>query len=122
MNNVNHRDLDLSFIQNLTLCKIKYCGIDRYAVQITEKYSYLIEYNLVVVSRKNPNRFKLSNTGKMYLRYKFRSFFVFWIPVFISIIALFGGYDVYTNPLLKKLLEATALFLKTIMGNLDIVL
>ena len=56
-------------------------------------------------------------TGNMYLRYKRRSSFRFWIPVIISILALLSSYDVYTNPFIQKVLQSLAQLLKNIMEN-----
>lgn len=66
-------------------------------------------------------RLILNGKGQMYIRYKRRSKIRFWIPVIISIVALFGGYDVYTNPLLEQILQVIAKLVKTITESLGAV-
>lgn len=114
----SHKDLDFSILQNLMLLKIKYFGISKNTVYSNPDYNFLRSYSLLDYSREDPSRFKLSEKGKMYLRHKRKDRFRFWIPVAISIIALFGGYDVYTNPLLEQLLQAIVKLLKTISESL----
>lgn len=118
----SHKDLDFSFVQNILLLKIKFFGISKETVYHQEKYTFLIRYSLLKHLSKDNQRFRLNDKGHMYLRYKFRKFFSFWIPTTIAIIALFGGYDVYTNPVLKALLEAIKSLFETIAENLGVVL
>lgn len=113
-----YKDLEFSLLQNLLILKIRYLGISKSAVQNNPKYKFLRCYSLVDYHSKNNSRLVLNEKGRMYLRHKRRSKFRFWIPVLISIIALFGGYDVYTNPLLEKVLQAIAKLLKTISESL----
>lgn len=115
---VSHKDLELSFFQNLTLMRIRFFGISENSIWFTPKYNFLKEYKLVERSSQNTSRFFLNEKAKMYLRYKHRSRMRFWIPVVISIIALFGGYDVYTNPLLEQLLQVIMKLWKTIWESL----
>lgn len=116
----SHRELDFSLFQNLLILKVKYFGISLSAYH-KPCYKIFIQYSLLERSRHNPQHFVLNEKGKMYLRYKFRKFFSFWIPTTIAIIALFGGYDVYTNPVLKAILESIASLFETIMENLGVV-
>lgn len=90
----SHKDLDFSILQNLLLLKIKYFGVSKVRVKHSSWYTSFIYYSLLESSHRNTNRYILSEKGKMYLRYKLRKFFAFWIPTVIAIIALFGGYDV----------------------------
>lgn len=115
---ISHRDLDLSLFQHLLLLKVKYLGISKDKVYSNSNYHFLRDQFLVNYSPKNRNRLILTEKAKMYLRYKRRDRFRFWIPVIISIIALFGGYDVYTNPLLEQFLQAIAKLWKTIWESL----
>lgn len=114
----SHKDLEFSVFQNLLLLKIRYFGISRNSIQSKPKYKFLRYYSLLDYSPRFYSRYTLNEKGKMYLRYKRRSKFKFWIPVIISIIALFGGYDVYTNPILEQLLKEISKLLKNIMENL----
>ncbi len=114
----SHKDLDFSMLQDLLLLKIKYFGISSNKVFSKQTYKFLRHYSLVDYSPKNSDRLVLSEKGKMYLRHKRKDHLRFWIPVAISIVALFGGYDVYTNPLLEQLLQAIAKLLKTISESL----
>lgn len=115
----SHKDLAFSFSQNMLLLRIKLFGLSAKFARTNRRYRFLFTYALIENSPKNPNRFVLSEKARMYIRYKHRSNLRFLIPVVISIIALFGGYDVYTNPLLERILQEIALLLKTIMENLD---
>lgn len=115
----SHKDLEFSFLQNMLLLRIKFVGISKRAVQANQNYQFLLRYSLIENSGKHPERFILTEKAHMYIRYQRRSKFRFWIPVIISIIALFGGYDVYTNPLLEQLLQAIAKSVKTILESLD---
>lgn len=119
MNNLSYKDLLLSFPQYLILIKIRFVGISaKHALSDNRKF--LKTYRLIQWSLKRKDWYCISDNGKMYLRYRFRSFWKFAIPTIISIIALFGGYDVYTNPVLKELLESIASLFAHIMGSLGI--
>lgn len=107
MNNLTYKEILLSFPQYILLVKVKFCGIG-YDACNKERRRFLRQYRLVELDPHSGSRFRISDNGKMYLRYRSRSFWKFMIPTVISIIALFGGYDVYTNPLLKEILEAIA--------------
>lgn len=119
MSNLTYKDLLLSFPQLLVLIKIRFFGIS-YNPTLRDNRKFLRRYGLIEISPHFKNRFRISDNGKMYLRYRFRSFWKFAIPTIISVIALFGGYDVYTNPVLKELLEAIASLFEHIMGILGI--
>lgn len=119
MSNLTYKDLLLSFPQYLILLKIRFFGIG-YNSTLKDNRKFLRIYGLVEISPHFKDRFRISDNGKMYLRYRFRSFWKFAIPTVISVIALFGGYDVYTNPILKELLEAIASLFARIMGSLGI--
>lgn len=114
----SHKDLEFSFLQNMLLLRIKFFEISQKTAKTNQNYQFLFTYSLIEKSRKHPERFALSEKARMYIRYQRRNKFRFWIPVIISIIALFGGYDVYTNPLLEQFLQAIAKLLKTISENL----
>lgn len=119
MSNLSYKDLLLSFPQYLILIKIRFFGISaKHALSDNRKF--LKTYGLIRWSLKHKDWYCLSDNGKMYLRYRFCSFWKFAIPTIISIIALFGGYDVYTNPVLKELLEAIASLFAHIMESLGI--
>lgn len=107
MINLTYKDLLLSIPEYLVLVKVCLIGIG-YNATLKDRRRFLRRYNLIEISPYFKNRYRISDNGKMYLRYRFRSFWKFAIPTIISIIALFGGYDVYTNPLLKELLESIA--------------
>ena len=115
----SHKDLAFSFSQNMLLLRIKLFGLSAKFARTNRHYRFLFTYALIENSPKNPKRFVLSEKARMYIRYKRRSNLRFLIPVVISIIALFGGYDVYTNPLLERILQEIALLAKTITKNLD---
>ncbi|MCI8372450.1 MAG: hypothetical protein HFI75_08645 [Lachnospiraceae bacterium] len=119
MNNLSYKDLLLSFPEYLILIKIRLFGISAKHA-LSAKRKFLRKYNLIELSLKFKNRYRISDNGKMYLRYRSRSFWKFAIPTIISIIALFGGYDVYTNPVLKELLESIASLFARIMEILGI--
>ena len=119
MSNLTYKDLLLSFHEHLILIKVRFFGIsDKYIFDY--KYKFLKKYSLIKPSLKKSHKYCITDNGKMYIRYRRHSFWKFAIPVIISIIALFGGYDVYTNPLLKELLEAIALIVKNVMETLGI--
>lgn len=119
MPNLTYKDLLLSFPEYIILMRIRFFGASsKYAINDNQKF--LRRYGLIELSPHFKNRYRLSDNGKMYLRYRFRSFWKFAIPTIISVIALFGGYDVYTNPVLKELLEAIASLFAYIMGILGI--
>lgn len=113
------KDLEFSIFQHFIVIRVKYFGISRDSVRTNNNYHFLVQHNLVDYSPKDHTRYSLSDKGKMYLRYKRRNRLRFWIPVIISIIALFGGYGVYTNPLIEKLLQETVKLVKTITESLD---
>ena len=95
MANLTYKDLLLSFPEYIILVRIRFFSASaKYALSDNRKF--LRKYGLVELSPHFKNRYRLSDNGKMYLRYRFRSFWKFAIPTIISIIALFGGYDVYT--------------------------
>lgn len=119
MSNLTYKDLLLSFPQFLILIKIRFFGIS-YNPTLKDNRKFLRKYGLIEISPHFKNRFRISDNGKMYLRYRFRSFWKFAIPTIISVIALFGGYDVYTNPILKELLESIASLFAHIMEILGI--
>lgn len=114
----SHKDLEFSVLQNLLLLRIRYIGISKAAVSSKRKYAFLRYYSLLAQSNRFSSRLTLSEKGKMYLRYQRRSRIRYWIPVIISILALLGGYDVYTNPLLEQCLQAIAKLWKTIWESL----
>ena len=119
MSNLSYKDFLLSFREHISLLRIKFFGIsDKKAFSDSRKY--LRRYSLIQPSLKRKGYQQISDNGKMYLRYHSRSFWKFAIPTIISVIALFGGYDVYTNPVLKELLEAVASLFGRIMGSLGI--
>lgn len=119
MGNLTYKDLLLSFPEYITLIRIRFFGASaKYALSDNRKF--LRRYGLIELSPYFKNRYRLSDNGKMYLRYRFHSFWKFAIPTIISIIALFGGYDVYTNPALKELLEVIASLFAHIMEILGI--
>ena len=115
----SHKDLDFSLFQDLIILHLKHFKMNKETIQ--EKYSFLIKYSLVDYYPKDHHYFVLNEKGKMYLRHKSRDRIRFWLPVFISILALLGGYDVYTNSVLEQFLQAAAKLLKTISGNLGAV-
>lgn len=119
MSNLTYKDLLLSVPEYLILIRVHLIGIG-YNATFKDRRKFLRRYNLIEISPYFKNRYRISDNGKMYLRYRFRSFWIFAIPTTISIIALFGGYDVYTNPLLKKLLESIASLFGQIMEILGI--
>lgn len=119
MPNLTYKDLLLSFHQYLILLKIRFFGASaKYA--LSDSRRFLKRYSLIELSSHFKNRYRLSDNGKMYVRYRSHSFWKFAIPTTISIIALFGGYDVYTNPVLKELLESIASLFACIMESLGI--
>lgn len=118
----SHTELQFSIKQNFMLRKIQLLGISKSSVRSHRKYHVLLYYSLLEHDPRNKDRYVLSEKAKMYLRYKRRSNFRFWIPVIISILALLNGYDVYTNPMFEKVLQVSAKLLKTISENLDIFL
>ncbi len=117
----SHRDLDFSFMQNLIMTRVKYLKIPKNLVYQKRQYRFLVSNSLVDYHPNNHEYFVLNEKGRMYLRYKTKDRIRFWIPVIISIIALFGGYDVYTNPVLERFLQAVATIAKTIWESLGAV-
>lgn len=114
----SHKDLDLSFSQNLILLRIKYFKIPKAVVYANPKYKFLRKYYLVDYHPTDHTCLTLSDKGKMYLRFKRKDRFRFWIPVAISIVALLGGYNIYINPSLEKLLQSAVSQLKAIVESL----
>ena len=119
---VNHRDLDLGFFQRIIMRKVRLFGLKKHLVKMPNRYKFLYYYSLVEENPKNRTRMKLSEKGKMYLRFHFKSFFAFWIPTGISFLALLAGYGVYVNPFIQKVLVSGSLLLKTILEGLGSVL
>ena len=113
-----YKDLEFSLGQNLILLRLKYFKMRRSKVYLNSRYTFLRKYSLVVSCAPYGEYVTLSDKGRMYLRYRRKDKFRYWIPVVISIVALFAGYDVYTIPLLEKILQAVASLLKTITESL----
>lgn len=113
-----YKDLELSFLQRLTLLRLKYRKINKNKVYANHKYDFLRKYNLTDYHPKNNNYLILSEKGKMYLRFRRKDNFRFWIPIIISMIALLGGYNIYTNSVIKEILQLIASAMKTIAENL----
>ena len=116
MSQVSHRELDLSFSENMCLRKIQFFGLSQKKF-FEDKYHFLREQNLICRSSKSTN-YVLNNRAKMYLRYKRKDKIRFIIPTLISMLALFGGYDVYKSPILYSLLRLLKQILKAIVENL----
>lgn len=116
MSQVSHRELDLSFSENMCLRKIQFFGLSQKKF-FEDKYHFLREQNLICRSSKSTN-YVLNNRAKMYLRYKRKDKIRFIVPTLISILALFGGYDVYKNPILYSLLRLLKQILKAIVENM----
>lgn len=110
-------ELELSTYEHLLLIRIRLTGISKESVRIKPRCKYLYKFGLIDNSTKSINKYVISDKGKMYLRYKRRSLFRFWIPVIISILALLSSYDIYTNPLIQKALQSLAQLLKNILGS-----
>ena len=119
MSNLTYKDLLLSFPEYIILMRIRFFGASSEYV-LRDNRKFLRRYGLIELSPHFKNRYRLNDNGKMYLRYRFRSFWKFAIPTTISIIALLGGYGVYQNPILKELLEAIASLFARIMEILGI--
>ena len=117
---ISHKDLEFSFRQTIILRRISLFGIPKFKIYSDYNYFFLRRYSLLDISPKYPDRLILSEKARMYLRHKRRDRIRFLIPVSISILALFGGYDVYTIPLLKQILQEIVLLVKTISENLDV--
>ena len=86
-------------------------------VKQNSRLNFLTYYGLVEYSDKQHQKFKLNREARMYLVYRRKSYFKFWLPTAISIIALLEGYDVYTIPHLKSFLQGTKILAKTILEN-----
>lgn len=112
-----YKDLEFSLKENLTLIRIKYFKMKKATVFAHSKYDFLRRYSLIEYSG---NYVILSDKALMYLRFKRKDRFRFWLPVIISIIALLAGYDIYTIPLLEKALQEATLILKTITESLGV--
>lgn len=112
-------ELELSIYEHLLLIRIKFTGVYKETVRQKPRYQFLCKFSLVDSSPKNFKKYVISDKGNMYLRYKRRSSFRFWIPVIISILALLSSYDVYTNPFIQKVLQSLAQLLKNILGSYD---
>ena len=113
-----YKDLEFSFIQHLTLLRVKYFKISYDTVRSKQRYSFLRYYSLVEHHPTKHDYLVLSEKGKMYLRFHRKDNLRFWIPVIISILALLSGYDVYTNPTLEAILQESANIVKTILESL----
>lgn len=113
-----YKDLEFSMYQTLILLRLKYFKIKKDKVTPESDYEFLLKYNLVTKYKRNNTFYVLNDKARMYLRYKRKDKIRFWIPVIISIIALFAGYDVYTSPLLARVLQAIATLVRTISENL----
>lgn len=119
MNQVSHRELDLSFWQIMRLRKIRIFGLNENCI-FKERYKVLAQ-NALIQHANHGNKYVLTERAKMYLRYRRRDRIRFLIPVIISIFALLGGYDVYQNKHLLAFLQTIMRISKTIMENLDVV-
>ena len=113
-----YKDLEFSTHQNIILLRLKYFKMKKSKVYSSQRYDFLRKYALIESLDLNGECITLNDKGLMYLRYRRKDKFRFWIPIIISIAALFAGYDVYTIPLLEKFLQAIATLLKTITESL----
>lgn len=113
-----YKDLEFSVSQRLILLRLKYIKINQNKVYTKHRYDFLRTYNLVDYCPRNHKYLVLSEKGEMYLRYRRKDALRFWLPVVISFLALLGGYDIYTNPVLEKALQATVSSMKTILESL----
>lgn len=113
-----YKDLEFSLRQNMILLRLKCFKMRRGKVYLNPRYTFLRKYGLVETCDLSGEYVTLSDKGLMYLRYRRKDKFRFWIPVIISIVALFAGYGVYTIPLLKKFLQAIVSLTKTITESL----
>lgn len=86
-------ELELSIYEHLLLIRIKFTGVYKETVRKKQRYQFLCKFSLVDNSPKNFKKYVISDKGNMYLRYKRRSSFRFWIPVIISLLALLSSYD-----------------------------
>ena len=117
----SYKDLELSLSQRLVLRKLKYFPISYEKARSHPKYNFLLKYYLVDRSSKDHRNLTINDRGLMYLRYRHKDNLRFWIPIIISVIALLGGYDVYTIPVLSQLLRAVVQAAKTIWESLGAV-
>ncbi len=115
-----YTDLEFSTFQHLILLRTMYFGISKQALRNKHYNKFLLYYSLVQRSHKNCSRYTLNEKGRMYLRYKRRAKIRYWIPVIISIFALLGGYDIYTNPFLEQLLQEVVTLWNTIWESLGV--
>lgn len=117
-NQIDFTNIELSLYAKFVLHTIPIFRYDMFYRKDTIKL--LWQYGFIVRCRvtKCGNEFKRTPDGRMYFRVKSKGFWRFFIPLVISIIALFGGYDVYTIPILKDLLEAISSLLGNIMESL----
>ncbi len=114
-----YKDLEFNLFQTFILIRLKYFRMKKEKLYSNSKYDFLREYCLIKIFWKKDQPYcTLNEKGRMYIRYKRKDKVRFWIPVTISIIALFGGYDVYTNLFLKQILQAIATLVKTITESL----
>lgn len=117
-----YKDLEFNLFQTFTMIRLKYFKIQKETIYSNSRYDFLRTYSLIHVFWKNEQQYcSLSEKGRMYLRHKRKELIRFWIPVTISIIALFGGYGVYKNPLLAQILQAATTLVKTISESLGAV-
>ena len=119
---ISHRDLDLGFFQRLLLQRIRFFGMNKQFGKIKDRHRFLLVYALVEENPYNRTRWRISEKGRMYLRYHFKSFFAFWIPTGISFLALLASYDIYVSPTVQKLLESAVWLMRTILEDLGIAL
>lgn len=110
-----YKDLEFSFKETLVLIYLKHFHPKRDTFSEKTTRAFLLKYSLIEYRN---NRIFLSDKARMYLRFKRKDNFRFWLPIVISIIALLAGYDVYTIPLLKEILEVSVSLLKTIVESL----
>lgn len=115
MNQVDFSNIELSFLQRLTL---------RYVIVFHsgkgmdfQTLDFLHRTGLIDRSYGDylPNIY-----SRMYFRVKRKERLKFVVPTLISIIALFAGYDVYRIPLLDEVLSAVKMLLKYVLGSLGI--
>lgn len=121
MQQVDYSNVQLSLYETIVLKLIRIFRSEiwykRETINILRQYGFIKPYKYNSMKKE---LYKRTHSGSTYLRIKGKSFRRFLIPTIISILALFGGYDVYTNPLLKKLLEAIMSLFENIVESLEI--
>lgn len=118
------KDIELTFFQAFILRFIKYFPCLEHHPKKT--IDFLDYYNLIHKNRidtwfgiSNKSVYHITEKGRLALQHRRKDKFRWFVTTTIAILALFGGYDVYKNPLLVSVLSSIKQLVVNILESLD---